>query len=617
MLISKNNRSLRAKKLKGYLIEPIKEDHHAKWEGHHATNPCVIRFEEDPRVFLGYRAGGDDDYYRHGKHDTWGSHLGLAVMDDCGLEVKHRLPLPIMKKVHNRSLPKTEQEYNDFVKSHGDEILVLHDFRFFGYKDYLYVIFHESNMNTAFDCIVRMKVTTFIEKINKSLQLMESPVKQIIDRWHQLWWTDDVWQPCGVDGTNRIFSSSVCKGDIIFFELGNGTLQMCHRPFADGMAVLNTGKDTFARATDDGITTYGTFETCIRPGSLDNSHIGNNGSPTRARIGDVDVYIDVTHGCHNRMLSEEGFDEYEVHYYPYLRVKDFQTGELLYYSEEPILDFCQLWKEYAEEGEWVSKNELLGGVMFSGGQIEMIRGHNQLDDEFITYIGLGDTAIGAASFKLRDLLPSKVIEDIVNRNTHLNTITCPIAQNTYHFDRNVNGWKWHVENDLEKRHINIVRTLNKDGHREIATRPINTVPGSFDADFIIFDGRSICHFEQIGWVLIYKGIRWDIVDEQKITSIAYGILILDDHNPEMVLYRSTEPLDAKVMKIQGWNIAPSHNDQPIFFLKVAELIPDLLVSRLKRRSYLKKKGLLFESQMIVWQQQKSGLTPIGDIPGMP
>ena len=386
MPILMNKRGLWAKKLKDYLVEPIKEGPRGKWEGHHATNPCVIRFQEDPRVFLGYRAGGDDDYYRHGKYDAWASHLGLAVMDECGLELMHRLPLPIMKKVHNRPLPKTEQEYDVFVKEHGDEILILHDFRFFNHEGWLYVIYHESSMKDCFDCIVRMKAVDFIKRVDESIQLVDKPVELIMKRWHKLWWEDDVWQPCGVNGTNRIFSSPVLKGDIIFFPLGDGTLQMCHRPMADGMAVLNTGTDTFARATDDGITTYGTFETCIRPARLDNSHVGNNGSPTLAMIDDVKVYIDITHGCHNRMLSEEDFNEYEIHYYPYLRVKDFQTGQLLYYSQEPILDFCHLWKEYAEEGEWVSKNKLLAGVMFSGGQLEIVKGHNGLDDKFITYM---------------------------------------------------------------------------------------------------------------------------------------------------------------------------------------------------------------------------------------
>lgn len=276
-----------------------------------------------------------------------------------------------------------------------------------------------------------------------------------------------------------------------------------------------------------------------------------------------------------------------------------------------------MWKEYAEDGEWVSNNKLLGGVMFSGGQIEVVTGKNGLNDEFVTYIGLGDTAVAAATFKLRDLLPDRVIEDIKNRKAHQQAKISGIEQNTYILDSQVNGWKWQIENDVEKRQINIVRTLNKDGYVETATRPINLVPGSFDADAIIFDGKSICHFENIGWVLIYKGVRWDIVDGENVTSIGYGLLVLDENNPEMELFRSTEPLDGNVTTLKGWDAGQDYNDQSVFFVKAADLIPEILVSRLKRRIYLKKKGLLFGSQMVAWQQQKSGLVSIGSKPGMP
>ena len=143
------------------------------------------------------------------------------------------------------------------------------------------------------------------------------------------------------------------------------------------------------------------------------------------------------------------------------------------------------------------------------------------------------------------------------------------------------------------------------------------MPGSFDADAIIFDGKSICHFEDIGWVLFYKGVRWDVVDGQKISMIGYGLLVLDETNPEKILYRSTEPLDGIATEVKGWNVGESHNDQSLFFQKAAEFIPELLISRLKRRIYLKKKRLLFGSQMVAWQQQKSGLIPIGANPGMP
>ena len=74
----------------GYLIEPRTEKPTAFWEGHHATNPSSIRLSCDPRVFLGYRAGGWDDSHHQGAVQIWGSHLGLAVLspDGCRLDRK-------------------------------------------------------------------------------------------------------------------------------------------------------------------------------------------------------------------------------------------------------------------------------------------------------------------------------------------------------------------------------------------------------------------------------------------------------------------------------------------------------------------------------------------------
>ena len=608
---------LRARKIEKYFVEPVKEGYSRKWEGHHATNPCVIRFGEDPRVFLGYRAGGEDDYYRYANYDVWSSHLGMAILDPTGKHVLHRLPLPIMTIPHDIPLPQDENEYREFIKHHEKEILFLHDFRFFGHEGYLYVIHHKATINNCFDCIVRMKVSAFLDKIDASVELAESPVEEIIDSWHKLWWDENVWQPCGVDGTDRIFASEVVKGDIVFFPLGDGTLQMCHRPLADGMAVLNTGKDTFAKATPDGITTYGVFETCIRPGSLDNSHIGSNGSPTLAKIGNVDVYIDVTHGCHNRMLSDETVNEYDIYYYPYLRIKDLETGELLYYSEEPILDFCDMWREYAEEGEWVSVNKVLGGVMFTGGQIEVIAGKNGLDDEFITYVGLGDTAVGAATFKLRDLLPEQVVKDIQHRKEHQQVAAEAIESNRYVLDEKVNGWHWAIENDTQKRRINIVRKLYKDGYTETDNRVIHTIPGSFDADAIVFDGKSIRYIEQVGWAFIYKGIRWEQIDGRKVSKVGHGLIVLSRNNPELVLYRSTEPIHDNIIEVEGWTVASSENDHGSYIEIAENLIPESVLFRLRRRSELEQKGLLFPSQMIAWQQQKSGLRSKNDKPKMP
>ncbi len=48
---SANKKDLKARKIKGCLIEPIKEGYSAKWEGHHATNPSAIRLS-GPRECL-------------------------------------------------------------------------------------------------------------------------------------------------------------------------------------------------------------------------------------------------------------------------------------------------------------------------------------------------------------------------------------------------------------------------------------------------------------------------------------------------------------------------------------------------------------------------------------
>jgi len=604
------SKNLRATRINGYLIEPIMEGYSKKWEGHHTTNPCVVRLSKDARVFLCYRAGGDDDYYRYGDFDVWGSHLGLAVMDERGEQVVHRLPLPIMRKLRDVHLPQTKEEYYKYIKKHKDEIVVLHDFRFFEYEGYLYLIYHEGPIDDCFDCIVRMKVETFLDKVEQSIKLMQSPVQEIIDEWQRLWWKEGVWEPCGVDGSNRLFASYVVKGDIVFFPLADGTLQMCHRPYPEGIAVLNTGKDTFARATPDGLTTYGTFETCVRPGYLDNSHIGNNGSATRAKIGNVDVYIDVTHGCHNRMISKDGFNQNKIYYYPYFRVKDYQTGELLYYSEKPILDYSNAWKKYAEDGAWVKVNALLAGVMFPGGQIEIEAGKNGLDDEFIVYIGLGDTAVGAARFKLRELLPEQVIKDIQVRKEHQKILVKGIERNEYPIEEKVNGWQWSIVNDPEKRNINVIRKLKKGRQTESGIRVVNSVPGSFDADCIIFNGKSVRYLENIGWALIYKGVRWEEIEGKKFSKIGYGILVLDKENPERILYRSTEPVEGKVTEEAGWTAGVSSNKYAELLEKIEDLIPEKVMFEIKRINYLVDKGLLLvgsHSQMVIWQRQKSGL----------
>ncbi len=597
---------LRARKIPGYFVEPIKEGFSRRWESHHTTNPCVVRFEQDSRVFLGYRAGGEDDMYTNGHTDIWGSHLGLAILDAQGLNVAARLPLPIFWGLNEAKLPRTKEEYSENVDNRNDDIVLAHDFRFFNYNGFLHVIHHKASVNDVFDCIERMKIEDFIQRVDKSLELMRRPTEQIVEDWRRLWWADGVWTPCGVGGTDRIFGSRVFKGDIVFMELENGTLQMDHRPMAEAIATLNTGKDTFAKATADGLTTYGTFESCMRPWKLDNSHIGVNGCPTRAKIGDVDVYIDVVHGCYDRMITDNSLNSHKITYYAYLRVKDFQSGEVFYYSEEPLVDFDEIWREYAEQGEWVMGLEHLDGVMFAGGHVEIQKGKNGLDDDFITYLGLGDTSVGAAVFKLRDVLPQSVIDDIQTRKQHKQYPAVFPAAGKFDFPEEINGWKWSLTNNAAGRNIKVIREFKTGRGVEIADRIINSVPGKFDSDAVIFDGKSIRYLEGIGWAIIYKGIKWDIVDGKKTTIAGFGILLLDDDNPERVLYRSEEAIAGTSHCADGWVFETSY-DACGLIENAESLIGEKAVSLIKRWHSFSQKGQMFYSQMITWQRHKSGL----------
>ena len=607
----------KAKKKKDFLITPIKNVAGSDWQGHHATNPCVVRFSKDPRVFLGYRAGGDDDLYFNGNQISWGSTLGLAILDENGSKVEQRFLLPIMKIKTDVSLPQNQAEYDEYSKLHKDENVILHDFRFWEYNDYLYVIYHDGSIKDCYDSISRMPVDTFLSKVDESIELLANPVDEIIERWDELWWGEDVWQPAGFEGKNRIFSSDVQKGDTIFFELGDGTLQMCHRPFSEAMAVLNTGSDTFAKPTEDGLTTYGSFETCARPGYTDNSHVGSNGLPTRAKIGDVDVYIDITHGVFNRCISESDIDHPFFRYYPYFRIKDYETGRLLYYSEEPILDFCDQWKEYDQEGQWISTLDHLEGVMFCGGQIEVVAGKNGLDDEFITYVGLGDTAIGVATFKLRDLIPKKVIDDIQARKEHGLLDVGQVRKNTFQISPETHGWQWSIENDADQRCLSVIRKLDYNGINETGVREINTAPGTFDADMMIFDGKSAKLVEGLGWVILYKGIRWKTDCKQKVTTAGCGVLLIDAYNPEKVLYRASEPLPSSITDHDGWHQA--EDVEYSHLLDHAEnFIPPRVISRINRIHELQNSddchpllSFMLKSQMVLWLRKKAGLEDKG------
>lgn len=56
-----NNKYLAEKK--GYVLEPLFDKYGSRWQSHHVTNPAAIWPSFDDRVYLGYRAGGDQDHF--------------------------------------------------------------------------------------------------------------------------------------------------------------------------------------------------------------------------------------------------------------------------------------------------------------------------------------------------------------------------------------------------------------------------------------------------------------------------------------------------------------------------------------------------------------------------
>ncbi|MBT3201594.1 MAG: hypothetical protein HN350_16955 [Phycisphaerales bacterium] len=595
-------KSLKARKIEGYLTEPLISDSHWQWEGHHATNPTVLRLNGDPRVFLGYRAGGlDDHHYHKGATSAMGSHFGMAILDELGEKVLHRLPFPIMTLRHGIALPKNREEYEQYAEEHEHEIVLLHDFHMHCDDGHLYVLYHESEIHAAYDCIVRMTESGFLARIQRSIELLDKPIDEIYEAWEDIWWKPGVWEDCGTGDSHRIYASEASKNDIFFLRLADKTLRMYHRPAPD-IAVLDTGNETFTRPTPDGITAIGSLQTCIRPGFFDNSHIGNNGAPIRAKIGDVDVYLDVTHGVHNEQISNPNIDSWMMTYLPFLRIIDFETGECLYYSEEPILDLDEIWREYVEEGTWVKKLNHLRGVMFAGGQIESVQGKNGLDDMFSVYVGLGDTSIGRAEFKLRDLLPDRVVEDIINRKARRDVVIDNPSCAAWGFPEALCGWQWTIVNDIEGHCINIIRTLRKDGHTEGAVRVIPPAPGTFDADGLFFEEDCVRFVENLGWVVVYRGVHWEEDQYGKRTFVGYGVLVLDSENPERVLYRSTEPINDKVTRETGWT-GGHDNGQAWVFLEHAEAaIPDKVKFEIARIYDIKP----MPSDLTKWLKHKSG-----------
>jgi hypothetical protein len=186
------------------------------------------------------------------------------------------------------------------------------------------------------------------------------------------------------------------------------------------------------------------------------------------------------------------------------------------------------------------------------------------------------------------------------------TSTGSIAKNTYNLDIAVNGWNWQIENDPKRRQINIVRSLVIDGKTETAIRPIHTASGFFDADAMIFDGSSVAYLPDVGWAIAYKGVRWDETAGKNTTQIGFGVLVLHKSNPEKLLYRSTLPIGDTVIE-NGRTLGESVDTPKGLIENAFQYVPANVMKEIRRINVLIDRKMLPLPQMIVWQQQKSGI----------
>ncbi len=597
--------SYSAAQIEGYVLKPEFDRDGLTWQSHHVTNPAVIRMKGERRVFLGYRAGGDRDHYCIRETDVMSSSLGLAVLDETAANVICRFPLPIMRIARKFPLPQSPEQYDTYCSEHGEEIAVMHDFRLYELDGYLYVIYHDGTINQAFDCIKRMKSSLFLEKVAESIELSKYSASELKEKWAELWWRDSVWETAGVDGSRLLFPTvegrSSMKTDVIYFLLQTGEIQLMRRPVPD-VSVLPTDHTLCGKRTIDGDQDFGVLEQCVRPGFFDNSHIGPNGMPTLAYIGTRAVYIDVCHGVNNPSLGKEEEFRWDMVYSPFFRVKDAQSGELLYYSDNPIIDpESHIWEEYTRHGRWIQAIPHCY-IAFAGGQTERVQGRNSENDLFTFFSGVGDTAIVRAEFTIRGLLPPDVLTDIQVQKSH-RELRSEIPGACYEFPHPILGWNWKIEQNTVDGGLSVVRNYLFPQGADTAVRPIRVRPGYFDADMMLFDGESVGYEDSLGYYVLYQGVRWSEENLIRKTVSGWGVLVLDKENPERILYRSSEPL-SEPMTEDGFFI-PARQPAPKDLLNhIKQLIPQQVQFEIARSEKLVQEGKHWRSHYTIWLEER-------------
>jgi hypothetical protein len=220
---------------------------------------------------------------------------------------------------------------------------------------------------------------------------------------------------------------------------------------------------------------------------------------------------------------------------------------------------------------------------------------NGLDDLYRSYIGVGDTAVGVADFRIRDMLPAAVVEDIVGLTEHRAREIDEVAENREYLSGNPCGWHWSLANSGADRSFAIRRELDGSGERE--DRPIETRPGFFDADCLSIVAGSVTFLDELGWVVAYTGSRWIDDDGEKLTQFGTGILVLDLNLPERVLYRSEEPISGGAGVTPGWvRVSPEAT-----VAHAEQLIPARVREEIARLYRLNP----MPSDMVRWLEQKS------------
>ena len=595
-----------ARRVEGYTLEPLFDKDGLTWQSHHVTNPALIRLSGEKRAFLGYRAGGDRDHYCIGNVDVHSSSLGLAVLNETATAVVHRFPLPIMRIRRTVSLPQSPDEYPAYLEQHGKDVSVMHDFRFYEHQGYLYCIYHDGTITTAFDRIRRMPVADFLNRVDRSISLLGKPVAEIAADWDEIW-PDSAWENAGCDGGTLLFpmigGKTSGKTDIAYFKLKEGRMQMMRRPIPD-IAVFDTDGTLCGKKTIDGCQDYGVIEHNVRPGYYDNSHVGPNAAaPARANILGKEVYVDITHGVYNPALAEDGDFYWKMRYSPFFRVKDAQSGDLLYYSDGPILDDeAEMWSEYSRYGRWI-QSLTHSYITFVGGQTPVNPEQTGVDDLFTFYTGVGDTAICRGEFTLRELLPEKVLADIGVHDAHA-AIPVTLPENAVELPERPAGWNWRVRNDAAKRCVAVERSFTFPQGTDCAVRPIYTRPGYFDADLMVFDGKSIVLHPELGYCLFYHGLRWTEEAGVQKTEIGLGVLVLDEDDPERVYYRSfTSILPAETR--EGFVTAPDLTVPEGMLGRIRGWIPDQVQFEIRRSRELVRNGQHWKSEHTIWLEERT------------